>query len=303
MEYRRKGCGKLSEKAAASKRKKRVLIAFAGIILAAVIVLAAVLGVRLYYRASDKPVSVGLSQSVNDFIMPVKLIAHRGFSGLAPENTIPAVKAAADADFDGCEFDIRLTKDGRWVVFHDNDVSRMTNGEGLVSDMTLAQVQSLVIDAGSNVQQYPDERIPTLEEMLKACADYGVAPVVEIHLEEGQTPDYDAVASALRAVQFGDCMVISADLDALAQMQKLLPDADTRFLSSRVTGDQIERCAEQGFHGISFDASVSANLLHIEKISESGMIIGAWTVDNIHLLDKLYEKGVFEITTNMIYPS
>ena len=51
------------------------------------------------------------------------------------------------------------------------------------------------------------------------------------------------------------------------------------------------------------DVAVSANLLHIEKISESGMIIGAWTVDNIHLLDKLYEKGVFEITTNMIYPS
>ena len=291
----------MKTKAVSSKRKKKIL--FVVLVLVLAVVLAGIFGSRAYYRPSDEVISVGLSQSVNDFIMPVKLIAHRGFSGLAPENTLAAVKAAADADFDGCEFDIRMTGDGRWVVLHDDDVSRMTDGEGLVSEMTLAEVQSLTIDGGNNVIQYPDETIPTMEEMLAACAEYGIAPVVELKVEDGQTPDYDAVAAALRAVNFTSCRLISFDLDDLTEMQRRLPELDTRLLTSRVSGEQISLCAERGVHGISFNAGNRSNLRYTEKIAEAGLLLGAWTVDNIHLLDQLYEKGVFEITTNMIYPS
>ena len=284
------------------KRKRFSIFVLAVVVVLVLAAAAGTLGFKSYYKASETPVSLGLSEKVDSFIMPVRLIAHRGFSGLAPENTIPAVKAAADADYDGCEFDIRLTADEQWVVFHDDDVSRMTDGEGLVSEMTLEQVRALRIDAGNNVIQYPDEQVPTLEEMLKACVDYGIAPVIEIKTEDGQAPDYAYLAGVIRGMGFADARILSFDMDALTGLKEYLPDGAYWFLTSKVTTQQIQLCVQNGVQGIGFNASRKSNLRYIDNIADEGLVVSAWTVDNIHLLDRLYDKGVFYITTNMIYP-
>ena len=80
------------------KRKRFSIIIFAVVVVLVLAAAAGTLGFKSYYKASETPVSLGLSEKVDSFIMPVRLIAHRGFSGLAPENTVPAVKAAADAE-------------------------------------------------------------------------------------------------------------------------------------------------------------------------------------------------------------
>jgi len=88
-----------------------------------------------------------------------KVLAHRGASAHAPENTMAAFQLAFDQGADGIELDVMLTKEGRVVVIHDDTVDRTTNGAGKVSEMTLEQVQSL--DAGDG------QRIPTLAEVLE----------------------------------------------------------------------------------------------------------------------------------------
>lgn len=95
------------------------------------------------------------------------LVAHRGWSGLAPENTLAAIqKAVEHPQIEMIEFDVQLSRDGIPVVIHDYTVERTTNGAGLVSRHTLQELKSL--DAGSWF--HPDfarESVPTLEEVLQ----------------------------------------------------------------------------------------------------------------------------------------
>ncbi|EMA29415.1 glycerophosphodiester phosphodiesterase [Halobiforma nitratireducens] len=100
----------------------------------------------------------------------MRLIAHRGFAAAAPENTIGAIRAAADRA-DAVEFDVRRCGSGELVVVHDETIDRVTDGSGLVAELPLSTLKRYtVLDS--------DESIPTLSEMLAA-----VPPTVEINLE------------------------------------------------------------------------------------------------------------------------
>jgi glycerophosphoryl diester phosphodiesterase len=105
---------------------------------------------------------------------PVLVIAHRGFSGAAPENTLAAFRKAIEIGCDMIELDVHLTRDGQVVVIHDESLERTTNGRGKVKDYTLAQLKKL--DAGSWFSsQFSGEQIPTLKEVLQLAK--GKVPV------------------------------------------------------------------------------------------------------------------------------
>ena len=89
----------------------------------------------------------------------MKIIAHRGFSELYPENTLLAFKKALEAGADGIETDLRLSLDGQAVIFHDGDLKKITGVKGTPESLSLAQLK--LLDAGEG------ERIPTLDELLQ----------------------------------------------------------------------------------------------------------------------------------------
>jgi len=94
-----------------------------------------------------------------------RVIAHRGYSSKAPENTMAALKMAVDFGVDGLEFDVHVTKDGEVVICHDESVDRTTNGKGLIVDYTYEELQKL--DAGSWFSdEYKGEKIPRLTELF-----------------------------------------------------------------------------------------------------------------------------------------
>lgn len=94
-----------------------------------------------------------------------EIIAHKGASGIAPENTLTAFQKALDLGVDMIELDVRHTKDEEIIVFHDSTLERTTNGRGLVEDKTLAEIKAL--DAGSWFHpDFEGETIPTLKEAL-----------------------------------------------------------------------------------------------------------------------------------------
>lgn len=130
------------------------------------------------------------------------IIAHRGASGHAPENTLAAFNLAMEHQADGIELDVMLTKDGQVVVIHDDTVDRTTNGSGRVKKMTLDMLRSL--DAGSG------ERIPTLTEVLDT---FGGQFVINIELKNYSSP-FDAlpvvVAKMLNSYDFLEKMIISS---------------------------------------------------------------------------------------------
>jgi glycerophosphoryl diester phosphodiesterase len=105
-------------------------------------------------------VQLGMSQTKAPLI-----IAHRGASALAPENTLAAFRKAMELRADALEIDVRQTKDGHFIVMHDASVDRTTTGKGNVADMTFEELRRL--DAGSSFDaSFAREKIPTLEEVL-----------------------------------------------------------------------------------------------------------------------------------------
>jgi glycerophosphoryl diester phosphodiesterase len=97
---------------------------------------------------------------------PVMVIAHRGFSGEAPENTLAAFRKAIEVGSDMMELDVHFSKDGQVVVIHDDTLERTTNGRGKVADHTLQELKKL--DAGSWFgSPFSGEQIPTLQEVLE----------------------------------------------------------------------------------------------------------------------------------------
>ncbi|GAA0382602.1 glycerophosphodiester phosphodiesterase [Bacillus horti] len=108
----------------------------------------------------------------------MKVIAHRGSSQVAPENTYPAIRRAIQDHVDGIEIDVQLTKDQELVVIHDEWLNRTTNGKGFVFNTTSAQIKKL--DAGSWFnKKYKGTTVPLLEEVLEWVKPYSL----ELHIE------------------------------------------------------------------------------------------------------------------------
>ncbi len=97
--------------------------------------------------------------------MAPRILGHRGASAYAPENTLIAFERAFELGADGIELDVTLTRDGIPVVIHDDRVDRTTNGNGLVSEMTVEEIQRLDAGGSFNVK-FRGEKIPTLEKVL-----------------------------------------------------------------------------------------------------------------------------------------
>ena len=118
---------------------------------------------------------------MNTWIRPERplVIAHRGYSLVAPENTLQAYQKAIEAGADMVEMDINLTKDGIPVMIHDHFLERTTNGTGLVEQYTLEELKKL--DAGYHFQPGIDPvPIPTLEETLRLIKEVDVSVCLEI---------------------------------------------------------------------------------------------------------------------------
>ncbi len=107
---------------------------------------------------------------MNLFLQPRSqpvVIAHRGSSAYAPENTLAAFQLAAEQEADAIELDVDLTRDGHVVVIHDATIDRTTDGHGRVSDLTLEEIRR--VDAGAwKDAAFKGERVPLLEEVFEA---------------------------------------------------------------------------------------------------------------------------------------
>jgi glycerophosphoryl diester phosphodiesterase len=153
------------------------------------------------------------------------IIAHRGQSIDAPENTLEAFHRAVDLGADMIETDVNMTRDGKLVLTHDVSVDRTTNGTGLVGDMTLAEIRGL--DAGSWFgAEFARERVPTLEEILELASSTGVRLCLEAKGRSEDETAQIATAVARRLEQrdmLGSAFISAFEHSALASAKKAVP--------------------------------------------------------------------------------
>ena len=226
--------------------------------------------------------------------------AHRGLSNVAPENSAPALEEAGKAGYYAAEFDIAPTKDGIWILMHDDTVDRMTDGEGSVGDFSYAEIMELKIDSGKGVENYPDLKICTLEDALDICEKYSMRAMVEV--KGGEPTD---MASLLDIIKGRNLTVEPLIIDFNSERLAALRDADSEielwYLVSKISDVRIAFAKEYNT-GIAFNHKKIANLFMIDNVKDKGITCAAWTVDRLPAADILNVLGVDYITTNRILP-
>lgn len=230
-----------------------------------------------------------------------KLIAHRGLSSLYPENTIPAFEGAADHGFEAFELDIHTTKDGEWVVIHNETVDHMTDGQGEVENFTLKEISNLKIDNGNHIEDFEDLGLPTLREALDVCKEKEVVPVIEI--KGGDIKRLPELKAMLDEYKLSDkTAIISFMKEYMEEYRKLDSEIEMLYLATVPTKEDIDWCVEQNF-GINFNCmSVYKSFPAVMYAREKGITMAAWTVDNTLIADVMVLLGADYITTNKIIP-
>lgn len=147
---------------------------------------------------------------LDSFPRPI-ILAHRGDSIYAPENTLPAFSLAIEKGADGVELDVRLTADGRVVVFHDSHVERTTDGKGRISNLTLEDIRGL--DAGSWFNPaFSGTKVPLLDEAFEVI---GRDRLINVEMKNLTTP-FDGLAlkvcEVIKHHNIGDQVLLSSFL-------------------------------------------------------------------------------------------
>ncbi len=227
------------------------------------------------------------------------LIAHRGFSAIAPENTISAFKYAIRSKADMIELDVRLTKDGTPVVIHDAKVDRTTNGTGKVKNFYLWLLRDL--DAGSWFHpKYKGEKIPTLEEVLKFAN--GKIP---INIEIKSSTEKDKLTERVLAVVFENeydkkVLISSFDPRILKKIKKLTDELPTAFLYHYpVYFNPAKTLEKLGAIALIHNFKFTTPKL-VKKIHDAGFKIIVYTVNKPDDIRKMIDIGVDGIITDNV---
>lgn len=257
------------------------------------------------------------------------VIAHRGASGVAPENTLAAFRLAARCGANGVEMDVQLSADGRVVVIHDARVNRTTTGTGPVASFTLSQlreldasewferrlalrprVRSMAERAAAHTSNhgslFQGETIPTLEEALSLLASYRLS---RIYVELKSKPStrqalLEATIAVVRDLSLENAItLLSFDHQIIKDAKQIaseirtaatFPIAGRTIATARSIISSVERvnADEAALHfGLATKRTVAT--LH-----ERGLSVSAWTANNKMVMRRLVACGVDSIMTN-----
>lgn len=228
-----------------------------------------------------------------------KIIAHRGASGLAPENTLAAFEKAFALGARAVEFDVTVSSDGVAVLMHDDDLARCSNDSGPVILKSLTQLQAL--DVGSwFAPEYAGERIAT----LNAALDWALAKGVRVNLEIKPTAGWEqpTVAAIVAVLQKNasctDALVVTS-FNALAMdmFSGLMPDVATGYLTDAVPADWRQRMAQWGCGTLHcHDPFVTPEL--VQSVHDEGHRVHVFTVNDPTRAQALFSWGVDGVFTD-----
>ncbi|MGW8122054.1 glycerophosphodiester phosphodiesterase [Roseivirga echinicomitans] len=226
-----------------------------------------------------------------------KIIAHRGFSGIAPENTLAAFQKAIDHQFEYYELDIHKTKDDSLVVIHDATVNRTSsNGmKGRVADMTYEELSKVSVGYTSKFgDEFKDEKIPTLREAL-ALSKGKIKVCVEVKVNGVEQEMLDVINDLGMK---GEVIIFSFHYKALEIVRQLDKDIPILFLMGSANERTIESAKAIDAQAIGAGGGNPMTKEYIEKAHKSGLEVWRWTVDDEKTMKELIGIGIDGIISN-----
>lgn len=235
------------------------------------------------------------------------MIAHRGASGEAPENTMAAFRRAAEAGAEFIETDLQLSRDARLVALHDDMLDRTTNSHGPVSAKKLEELRQL--DAGSwfpadgsrgaPKESFAGELIPTLDEILAFGRERDIGLYLEMKTPAVSGAELALVAALHASGEIMRTVVLSFDSSQLAKVRRYEPLIVTGHLCDKPAPDAVRKAVEMGARQLLPRADhVTAELL--KEAHASDLKVVTWTVNDPEQAAALVAAGVDGIITD--YP-
>lgn len=228
----------------------------------------------------------------------IGMIAHRGVSGLERENTCPAFVAAGVKSYFGIETDVHVTKDGKYIIFHDDDLKRLLSLDLTVEQTDFDVLRKFRMKDTDGVTERNDLFLPSLEEYVSICRKYGKTAVLELknRMEENHIENIAGIIEDMG--WFDKTVFISFSGMNLVDLKKRFPKASAQYLFCEANE---ENRAFMEKHGL--DADVYAKNLsfeYAELLRSAGIKINCWTVDSPELAAEMKKIGVDYITSNII---
>ncbi|WP_228041380.1 glycerophosphodiester phosphodiesterase [Planktothrix mougeotii] len=237
-------------------------------------------------------------------MMDLEIIAHRGFSVMAPENTLVAFSAALQQGANSLEFDVQVSADGIPVIFHDELLNRITGTSGKVSEKTVAELKEL--DAGSwFAERFAGESIPTLENAIATFKNvkdflyFDIKPNHQWSEEEVQNlGEFVTQNNILKK-----SIMTSFNEKFLDQIRHQHPEITLGYflIAFNQFEEQLQKAINKGNSILSIHYPVV--LQHPEILTQSqnqGVDIVVWTVDDLNDFNTLVNLGVKRIITNSL---
>lgn len=226
----------------------------------------------------------------------VLMIAHRGLSGLETENTQCAFVAAGNRSYYGIETDVHITKDGKYVISHDGNLSRIFGKDIEIKDYLYEDLRKVrKIEKGDTVEYMA---VPTLREYFDVCRRYGKKSVLELKVEYTDEQLKEIIEIAKEEKQFENVIFISFFPDNMIRLRKILPNHPLQLLTGPINSEIMDICES---NSLEIDADyMSLNEENIAELKRRGIKINCWIVNDLEHAEKLVSWGVDFITTNIL---
>ncbi len=278
-------------------RKRRLISCVCAAV--AIVLLSSMAGVYWKHRIIEgqQQDTVAEDTELQQELAPVpKIIAHRGYSGVSPENTLSAFVNAIDIGADMIELDVQLTSDGQVVVFHDNNLSRITGCEGVIADYSLEELKRM--DAGIWFDpDFEGEKIPTLAEVLELVQGSDLSIYLELK-DIGDVGGFEeAVLNVVREYDMQDrCIMASFQYEYLRHFKELDESIQVLFITSSGSLTLTEEFPAD-YYGLNAEL-ITADM--VEAVHNAGRQAYAWTVNTPVQMRNVVAMGVDGVVTN--YP-
>lgn len=245
----------------------------------------------------------------------IRYVAHRGYHVQAPENTMPAFAAAAEAGYQFLESDVHFTKDGVAVLCHDstiNATARNADGSkivGVKSIQFMTYEELLQYDFGIAAgEAYRGTRIPTFREWIAFCREADVTPYIELK-SRMTTEQVQTLMQLVEEAGMTDRVVWISFTWNLRMLQDVVaanPEAEVGLLSNGLANTTVAmaKTLQTGQNRVFLDVLHTAvNRLSMQLATQAGLEVEAYTVNDAELADALTSLGVVGITTNTLLPA
>lgn len=295
-----------------NNQKKNLILGFLLIVFVAIIAIIAfskktAVNDRAEQVSTNIPVQTEITQQIENIVTEVsdileekpskkvEIIAHRGFSSKAPQNTMSAFNEAVLLGCDQIELDVQMTRDGSIVVFHDRDLKAITGVKGNIYDYKLREMAQL--DAGRWFSdEYAGERIPTLKEVLQLASENDILLNLEMKDIGDKALFVPKIVRLVKEYGLEDKVIFTSfRYDYLKKVKELDSSLSIEVVSDISDSSILLADYPAEYYNLRYSNEMRPDIV---RLHNSGATVYVWTIDDPWIMKKAVTMGADGVVTN-----